>query len=105
MNIDFVKLTNPTIEIAAAFTRWEADPTLIPLIRPNSNAEVLLRVDTVSVEDLEKRILRNHTYLIYLQDQLIGAVDYQINPAYLYKKETDTAWLGIVIGEIGRAHV
>ena len=103
MNIDFVKLTKPTTEIAAAFGRWETDPALIPLIRPNQNAEALLRTEPVSVEKLEERIIRNHIYLIYLQDQLIGAIDYQINPAHLYKKDTDTAWLGIVIGEeVGR---
>jgi len=99
LNIDFVKLTTPTPEIAAAFTRWETDPALIPLTHPNPNAEALLRTDTVSIDELEKRIVRKQIYLIHLQDQLIGAIDYQVNPTYLYKKDADTAWLGIVIGE------
>jgi len=99
VNIDFVKLTKPTPEIAAAYTRWETDPALIPLTHPNPNEQALLRSEAVSEGELEKRILRKQIYLIYLQDQLIGAVDYQVNPTYLYKKDTDTAWLGIVIGE------
>ena len=35
LNIDFVKLTKPTAEIAVAFNQWENDSALIHLIRPN----------------------------------------------------------------------
>jgi len=99
MNIEFVKLTKPTAEIAAAFSQWENDPELIPLIRPNPSMEALLRKDSVSINDIEERIKHNRIYLIYLTGQLIGTMDYEVDPAHLYKKETSTAWLGILIGE------
>lgn len=103
MNIDFVKFTKPTAEIAAAFNNWENDPMLIPLIRPNPNAEALLRRDSISVEELDERIIHNHIYLIYLQEQLVGAMDYQIDPVHLHKRVDGTAWIGIIIGEeLGR---
>ena len=99
MKVHFKKLIEPTTEIAAALSKWENDPSLIPLIRPNPNAEALLRREPVTVDDLAQRIKHNHIYLIYMQGELIGAMDYQVNPAHLYTKETHSAWIGIVIGE------
>jgi RimJ/RimL family protein N-acetyltransferase len=37
--------------------------------------------------------------LIYLEDQLVGEIDFQIDPRHPIKKEVGTAWLGIVLGE------
>jgi len=76
---------------------------LISLIRPNPNAEALLRRDSISAEELDERIIHNHIYLIYLQEQLVGAMDYQIDPVHLHKRVNGTAWIGIIIGEeLGR---
>jgi RimJ/RimL family protein N-acetyltransferase len=103
MDIQFRKLTQPTTEIAAHFERWENDPTLIPLIRPNKDRVALEAKASVTPEDLEQRLKHDSIYLIYMQDQLIGEMDYQIDPQHLYKKESGTAWLGIIIGEeVGR---
>jgi len=99
MNIKFIKLTEPTTKIAESFTRWENDPSLTHLIRPNPNEEALHNLETVSTEDLVKRLEHNHIFLIYIDDQLIGEMDYQVDPKHLYKKETGTAWIGIIIGE------
>lgn len=99
MGITFVKLTVPTPEIAEAFNRWENDPTLIPFIRPNPTKADLEKRETVTVEELVKRLEHNHINLIYEQGKLIGEMDYQIDPKHLYKKETGTAWIGINLGE------
>ena len=76
LNIDFKKLTNPTPEIAASFSKWENDPVLIPMSRPNRNEDDLLARNPVTLEDLVKRIQRHHTYLIYAQGELIGEMNY-----------------------------
>ena len=103
MDIKFKKLTQPTIEIAECLNKWENDPLLIPLIRPNKSKEDFERRETVTVKDLEQRLEHNHIYLIYLGDQLIGEMDYLVDPKHLYKKETGTAWIDIIIGEeVGR---
>jgi RimJ/RimL family protein N-acetyltransferase len=103
MNIHFKELTDPTPEIIKAFNRWENDPTLIPLIRPNKNKGDLERREALGIDDLKQRLEHHHIYLIYLNDQLIGEMDYQVDPKHLYKKESGTAWIGINIGEeIGR---
>src|SRR5262245_29634398 len=103
MDIKFKKLTEPTAEIIEYLNKWENDPALIPLIRPNKNKADLLVRETVTIKDLEQRLEHHDMYLIYLQDQLIGEMGYQIDPKQLYKKETGTAWIDIIIGEeIGR---
>ena len=99
MDINFKKLIAPTDEIAKSFEKWENDPSLIPLIRPNTSREALEIRETVTAMDLEERLVHNHIYLIYMNAQLIGEMDYQIDPRHLYKKQAGTAWIGIVIGE------
>jgi RimJ/RimL family protein N-acetyltransferase len=99
LNINFKKLTYPTPEIAASVSKWENDPILIPVIRPNASEKDLLARKPLSVDDLIKRIQHHHTYLIYVQGELIGEMDYSVDPAYLYKQEKGTAWIGITIGE------
>ena len=99
MDIQFKKLTESTPEIAESLSRWENDPALIPFIRPNPNKEALEQREPVTVSTLAKRLEHHHVYLIYLDGQLVGEMDFQIDPSHLYKREKNTAWLGIVIGE------
>lgn len=95
----FAPLSEPTPDIVAAFSAWENDPELIPFSRPNPNAEALQRREPVTRADLLRRLERHHIYLIYLDGQLVGEMDYQIDPSHLYKPEAGTAWIGITIGE------
>jgi len=99
MNITFTKLLSPTQEIADAYTKWENDPALISFARPNPDEEALNRREVITMEELVQRLEHSHTYLIYLDGQLIGEMSYQVNPAHLYKREPGTAWIGIIIGE------
>ena len=103
MTTTFIKLTEPTASIVEVFNRWENDPAIIPLTRPNQNQSELDRRENMSLEDLTKRMEDHHIFLIYLEDQLIGEMNYMVDPPYLFKKEPGTAWLGITIGEsVGR---
>ena len=99
MNINFRKLAQPTADVAECISRWENDPELIPFIRPNKDREALEAREVVTAKELEQRLEHSCIYLIYLDDQLIGEMDYQIDPRQLLKKEPGTAWIGIVIGE------
>ena len=99
MDLRFTRLTQPTPEIAAAYTKWENDPALVHLTRPNQNQADLDRRSAVSVDDLTQRLEHHHIYLIYMDSQLIGEMDYQIDPQHLFRKETGTAWIGITLGE------
>jgi RimJ/RimL family protein N-acetyltransferase len=99
MDVKFKKLIEPTADVIDYLNRWENDPSLVPLIRPNKNRDELEKREIVTLQDLEQRLEHNHIYLIYLQNQLVGEMDYQIDPRHLYKKETGTAWIDIIIGE------
>lgn len=99
MDVQFRKLNEPTADIADCFSRWENDPALIPFARPNKDREALEAREVVTVDGLKMRLEHHHIYLIYLDDQLVGEMDYQIDPRQLFRKEPGTAWIGIVIGE------
>ena len=99
MNIHFTKLTQPSSSLLDAFNRWENDSKLIPLTRPNQDREEFERRSNMTLDDLTHRLDHHHIYLIYMDDQLIGEMNYMIDPGHLYKKETATAWIGITIGE------
>ena len=99
MNVTFSKLIMPAQEIADAYNKWKNDPALIPFARPNANEETLNMQVTVTVDELKERLKHSHIYLMYLEGQPIGEMSYQIDPAHLYKKEPNTAWIGITIGE------
>ncbi|ARI77901.1 GNAT family N-acetyltransferase [Halobacillus mangrovi] len=99
MNIQFHKLTKPTEAIREAFDRWENDPALISLTRPNQSQADIELTKTVSFEDLTERVKDHHIYLIYLDGQLVGEMNYMIDPPHLFKKVPQTAWIGITIGE------
>lgn len=99
MKIKFRKLVEPTADVTESMSRWENDPALIPFARPNKDQEALDAREVVTIEALEQRLERDHIYLIHLDDQLVGEMDYQIDPKHLYRKHAGTAWIGIVIGE------
>jgi RimJ/RimL family protein N-acetyltransferase len=99
MDVRFKKLIKPDADVLQYLNKWENDPTLIPLIRPNKDQDALKRREILTIQELEERLGHNHTFLMYLGDQLVGEMDYQIDPKHLYKKEPGTAWIGIIIGE------
>ena len=97
--IEFKKLINPTPEIAASFSKWENDPLLIPLTRPNLDEIDLMARKPVTIDDLIERIKHSHMYLICADGRLVGEMDYKVDPAFVYKQVKGTAWIGITIGE------
>jgi RimJ/RimL family protein N-acetyltransferase len=99
MNIRFERLMEPSQTVADAFSRWENDPEIIPLIRPNKNKEELEQREEITLERLENRLEHHRSYLIYIDHLLVGEMNYMVDPGHLYKKETGTAWIGITIGE------
>lgn len=103
LNLNFTKLTEPTMEYVEALNKWENDPALIPLMRVCQNEEDIKKKTQATFESLKQRLEHDQTWLIHLDGQLIGEMGYQVDPNHLYKKEPGTAWLGITIGEeIGR---
>ncbi|SIS49620.1 GNAT family N-acetyltransferase [Salimicrobium flavidum] len=99
MNVSFEKLTEPSQATVDLINRWESDPAIIPLIRPNKNQEELDSRITVTQTGLKKQLEYKQIYLIFLDNQLVGIMDYMVNPDHLFHQIDNTAWLGILIGE------
>lgn len=99
MNLNYIKLNEPSIEYLEVLNRWENDPVLIPFMRVCQNEEDLRKRTSITPEELKQRLEHDNTWLIYLDGQLIGEMGYQVDPKHLYKKIPGTAWLGITIGE------
>jgi RimJ/RimL family protein N-acetyltransferase len=99
MDIHFEQLTEPSSSVVEVIDRWENDPNIIPLTRPNENKLELERRNKVTIDEIKERLKNHHIYLIFLNDQLVGEMNYMIDPGHLLKKETGTAWIGITIGE------
>lgn len=99
MDITFSKLTTPTSEIAKALNKWENSLALIPFIRPIPTEDDLKKKRPVTLKELNNRIRDMEAFLIYVDGQLVGEMNYQIDPGHLVKKEKGTAWIGIDIGE------
>ena len=99
MTAQFIKLTESTSSLVDVMNRWENDPVLIPLIRPNRNRSEFERRYKMTLEDLTKRMDNHDYYLIYIDDHLVGEMNFMVDPPHLFKKEVGTAWIGITIGE------
>ncbi|MFZ0369780.1 MAG: GNAT family protein [Halobacillus sp.] len=99
MTIHFVELKEPSCHLVDTFNRWENDPELIPLTRPNQNQAEVERRSLMTLEDLQDSLAHHYVYLIYVNEQLVGSMNYMVDPEHLYKKEPGTAWIGITIGE------
>ncbi|MDP4549655.1 GNAT family N-acetyltransferase [Alkalihalobacillus macyae] len=99
MTIDFIQLTKPTSLFVEVMSRWENDSSLVPLIRPNQNREELEKRQTITLEGIKERLEYLQIYQIFMNNKLIGEMNYMIDPPHLFKKEKGTAWIGITIGE------
>ncbi|CDQ20305.1 Protein N-acetyltransferase, RimJ/RimL family [Halobacillus karajensis] len=99
MGTTFEQLSEPTEAIAEAYHRWENDPDLIPMIRPNKDKEALESRHQVSVESLRQRLEHHEIYLVFADGELVGEANFMVNPGHLYSKRQHSAWIGISIGE------
>lgn len=99
MKIIFEKLTIPFHEIVQSMNKWANDPLLTPLMRRNGNQEELEAPVLVTNDSLAKRLECSYLYLIYVDEQLVGEISFQIDSGLLYKQEKGSAWIGIGIGE------
>lgn len=99
MNTYFKKLKEPTLNLVEQMNRWDNDSTLIPLIRPNQNKMEFEKRYKMTIEDLTKRLENHEIHLIYLDDKVVGEMNFMVDPVHLLNKVPGTAWIGITIGE------
>jgi RimJ/RimL family protein N-acetyltransferase len=99
MKIKFEELKTPTLQIARAMERWGNDPAIKHLMRPSMDKISLDSKVLVTVPELTERLEDGHViYLIYADEQLVGEMNYVVNPPQLMDATPGSAWLGISIG-------
>ncbi|ARF15929.1 GNAT family N-acetyltransferase [Sporosarcina ureae] len=99
MNIKFILLTEPTPKLVNTFNRWGNDVNLKALSQPNRSKAELERETFLTIEDIRHRLEYQHVYLMYLDNRLIGEMSFTVDPGHLINKNSETAWISIVIGE------
>ena len=99
MTVEFERLIEPTSDIVEAYNRWENDPALVPLIRPNKDKDAAEKIYTITEKNLRERLLDHEIHLIYAGGILVGEMNYMVNPGHLFDNKHNTAWIGITIGE------
>lgn len=99
MSIRFEKLEIPTPHIARTMAGWANDTAIKHLMRPSADKAALDGKVIVTVPELTKQLENGHViYLIYAEEQLVGEMNYIVDPPHLLKHEKGSAWLGISIG-------
>jgi RimJ/RimL family protein N-acetyltransferase len=97
--LEFRKLNIPTTQIAQAMQTWGNDLAIKHLMQPHTDKAALNAKVSVTVRDLNERLENGHViYLIYANEQLIGEMNYVVDPPHLLKHEKGSAWIGISIG-------
>ncbi|MFP3488654.1 GNAT family N-acetyltransferase, partial [Staphylococcus sp. SIMBA_130] len=99
MKTEIVQLTKPTAQFVEVLNRWENDRELIPLIRPNKSQEELDRREAITFEGVRDRLEYQNIFKIFVNHEMIGEMNYMVDPPHLFKHEPGTAWIGITIGE------
>jgi len=99
MQVSFKELVVPTAEIARHLNNWANDREIVHLMRPSFSKEELDAKVSVTIQTMMKRIAHGHViYLIYADGQLVGEMNYVVDPPHLMKHEPGSAWIGIGIG-------
>jgi hypothetical protein len=89
MNVSFMVLNELNNSIVELMLKWNNDPRLIPLIRPNLNKEDIEK--RLSRNEIESRLKHGSVHLIYVDNKIVGEIGYQVDPPHLLKKEKGTA--------------
>lgn len=85
-------------ELIQKVIRWENDPAISPFITPNyEESDLPLATETGVRESLDNPDKR--TYFICVDDKPVGIASIIRNFPALMKKDGNTAWLGIYIGD------
>lgn len=99
MKISFRELIIPTPKIALTLNAWANDREIVHLMRPSFSEEELNAEHSVTEETLLQRIADGHvSYLVYANEELVGEMNYIVDPPHLLKHKKGSAWIGISIG-------
>lgn len=100
MNIDFIPVDFTNMNDCAILAKWFNDHEINYLISPNFSLGELSYVspEFVSQANLYTKYIK-HAFFIVCNKIIVGDINIIDNPDFLIKKNTNSCWLGITIGE------
>jgi diamine N-acetyltransferase len=100
MKVEFLPINYANLNDCAILTKWFNDPSLNYLISPNFYQGNMGQITPqyLSQLNLHPRFDK-FAYFIVVDNIIIGDINIIDNPDYLLKKEYNSCWLGITIGE------
>lgn len=100
MNIEFIPIDYTNHNDCLIITKWFNDPLLNYLITPNFHQGELPKVTPwyISQSNLNLKNYK-YSYFIVVDNTIVGDVNIMDNPDIIIRKNFETSWLGITIGE------
>lgn len=99
MNIRFIEINEYDIENFELMANWDNQNDIKYFIRPNFKKGEMDDIKVESIIDGFKLNSNKKIYLILCNDKKIGYISIDTDFFGLYKKEKNSAWIGICIGE------
>ena len=99
MNIKFKEITENDNNDFELIAKWDNQDDIKYFIRPNFKEG---EIEDITVESILKGFKANYNkkiYIILCNNKKIGYISIDTNFLGLYKKDQDSAWIGICIGE------
>lgn len=102
MKITYQLLDSENEEQLNTLYRWESDPEIYQLTTPIFKKED--QSQTIDKAMFDSKFMKSgkwvhEIHMIYVDEVLVGNFSMMMNPGHLFKKEGNSSWLGLTIGE------
>lgn len=99
MNISLREITKNDIDDFKLIQDWDNNDNIKYLIRPNFNEKEIEDITYEEILDSFNSSEDKHIYMIMADNKEIGYIGIDTNFKMLLKKDNNTAWIGICVGE------
>ena len=99
MTIEIKRLTNLDVPISEKFAEWTNDPEIRPYAIPRFNERDYIEVTPAELMSSTLGNIKKRIYVVYDGEKPIGECSIDTDFEARIHKETDTAWISLVIGD------
>lgn len=99
MTIEIKRLTNLDVPIFEKFAEWTNDPEIRPYAIPRFNERDYIEVTPAELMSSTLSNIKKRIYVVYDGKKPIGECSIDTDFEARIHKETDTAWISLVIGD------
>ncbi len=99
MTIEIKRLTNLDVPVFEKFAEWTNDPEIRPYAIPRFNEREYIEVTPAELMSSTLGNIKKRIYVVYDGEKPIGECSIDTDFEARIHKETDTAWISLVIGD------